>query len=143
MLIQSALKDNRSIFHVLPSSLPDSITVSLNTILLYARNPAVTSTFYKEHFGFETSGEMHEGLIELNAPGTGISLLIHQAAKSLKFGQATVKLMFSVRDVAAFKTESAQKGLEFGSIHQANGYQFANAKDPDGNPVSISSRAYR
>lgn len=28
-------------------------------------------------------------------------------------------------------------------IHQANGYQFANAKDPDKNSVSISSRAFR
>ena len=30
-----------------------------------------------------------------------------------------------------------------GAIHQANGYQFANAKDPDKNSVSISSRAFR
>jgi catechol 2,3-dioxygenase-like lactoylglutathione lyase family enzyme len=119
------------------------MTASLNTILIYARNPAVTSAFYKEHFGFEGSGEMHEGLIELHAPETGIHLLIHQAAKSLKFGQAVVKQMFSVRNVEAFKAASAEKGLEFGSIHQANGYQFANAKDPDGNPVAISSRAYR
>ncbi|MFJ3044565.1 VOC family protein [Herbaspirillum chlorophenolicum] len=119
------------------------MTSSLNTILIYARNPAVTSAFYKEHFGFNTTGEMHEGLIELNAPGIGINLLVHQAAKSLKFGQAVVKLMFSVSDVESFKAESAKKGLEFGSTHQANGYQFANAKDPDGNSVSISSRDYR
>ena len=119
------------------------MTALLNTILIYARDPAVTSAFYKEHFGFETSGEMNEGLIELNAPGIGINLLVHKAAKSLKFGQAIVKLMFSVSDVEKFKAESAKKGLEFGSIHRANGYQFANAKDPDGNSVAISSRDYR
>ncbi|MET2989614.1 VOC family protein [Herbaspirillum seropedicae] len=119
------------------------MTAPLNTILIYARNPAVTSAFYKDYFGFRTTGEVDDGLIELNAPDAGINLLIHQAAKSLKFGQAVVKLMFSVSDVEKFKADSAQRGLEFGGTHQANGYQFANAKDPDGNSVSISSREYR
>lgn len=115
----------------------------LNTILIYAKNPSATAAFYRTHFGFDTTGEMVEGLIELTSPESGASILIHQAAKSLKQGQAGVKLMFSVRDVEAFKTQSAQRGLEFGSTHQANGYAFANTKDPDGNSVAISSRAYR
>jgi hypothetical protein len=35
-------------------------------------------------------------------------------------------------------------GLEFGSTHHdhANGYCFANAKDPDGNSISVSSRGF-
>lgn len=115
----------------------------LNTILIYARNPAVTAGFYSKFFDFQTTGEMIEGLIELTCPDAGASILIHQAAKSVKLGQAGVKLMFSVRDVDSFKEQSAQRGLIFGSTHQANGYCFANAKDPDGNPVAISSRAYR
>jgi catechol 2,3-dioxygenase-like lactoylglutathione lyase family enzyme len=119
------------------------MTASFNTILIYARNPAATSAFYKDHFGFKTTGELRDGLIELSAPDAGISLLIHQAAKSLKFGQSVVKLVFSVSDVEKFKVDSAQRGLEFGSTHQANGYGFANAKDPDGNSVSIPSREYR
>ena len=48
-----------------------------------------------------------------------------------------------MEDIEAFKAKSAALGLTFGSIHQANGYAFANAKDPDKNSVSISSRAYR
>jgi predicted enzyme related to lactoylglutathione lyase len=115
----------------------------LNTILIYAKNPSATAEFYSKFFGFDTSGEMMEGLIELSAPATGTSILIHQAAKSIKLGQAGVKLMFSVEDVDSFKAESAQRGLVFGSTHQANGYAFANAKDPDGNSVGVSSRAYR
>jgi predicted enzyme related to lactoylglutathione lyase len=113
----------------------------LNTILIYARNPASTAAFYRDYFDFETSGQIVEGLIELRSSTT--TLLIHQAAKSVRQGQATVKLMFSVRDVEGFKQDSAQRGLVFGSTHQANGYSYANAKDPDGNPVSISSRAFR
>lgn len=115
----------------------------LNTILIYAKDPATSADFYRRHFGFEGSGEMVEGLIELNSPASGSSLLIHQAAKSVRQGQACVKLMFSVRDVEGFKAQCAQHGLTFGSTHQANGYCFANAKDPDGNSVAISSRAYR
>ncbi|KAF1045465.1 MAG: hypothetical protein GAK35_01336 [Herbaspirillum frisingense] len=115
----------------------------LNTLLIYARDPAASAEFYHRHFGFVSSGEMVEGLIELSAPEGGANILIHQAAKSVKLGQAGVKLMFSVPDVDGFKAQCARQGLEFGATHQANGYAFANAKDPDGNSVSISSRAYR
>ena len=38
---------------------------------------------------------------------------------------------------------AAAQGLAFGAIHKGDGYAFANAKDPAGNPVSVSSRAYR
>ncbi|WP_339664196.1 VOC family protein [uncultured Pseudomonas sp.] len=116
---------------------------SLSSIMLYAKDMQRTAAFYQQHFGFSGSGDVVEGLIELTANDGGCNLLIHQAAKSLKFGQATVKLMFSVQDVAAFKVLSAAQGLHFGSTHQANGYSFANAKDPDQNNICISSRAFR
>lgn len=115
----------------------------LGTIILYARDMKRTAAFYSGHFGFRTSGEVQEGLIELQAAGTGAGILIHQAAKSAKLGQAGVKLSFHVQDVKRFVSAAAHKGLTFGAIHEANGYQFANTKDPDGNSVSISSRAFR
>lgn len=102
-----------------------------------------SAAFYRDHFGLETSGEVVEGLIELHATHGGASILIHQAAKSVKLGQVGVKLCFQVEDVAVFAASAAQRGLAFGTVHQANGYQFANAKDPDNNSVSISSRAFR
>lgn len=115
----------------------------LNTVMIYARNPQKTAQFYAKYFGFESTGEALEGLIELNAPEGNMRILVHQAAKSVKLGQVGVKLVFSVKDVEAFKVHSAQLGLKFGSTHQANGYTFANAKDPDKNSISISSRDYR
>lgn len=115
----------------------------LGSILIYARDMQKTAAFYRDHFGLETSGEVVEGLIELHATHGGASILIHQAAKSVKLGQVGVKLCFQVEDVAAFAVSAAQRGLAFGTVHQANGYQFANAKDPDNNSVSISSRAFR
>ena len=119
------------------------MTIHLGTIIIYAKDMKRSAEFYSKHFGFETSGEIAEGLIELNAPGSGASILIHQAAKSLKQGQAAVKLSFHVQDIEAFKVEAARQGLKFGVTHQANGYAFANAKDPDQNSVSISSRVFR
>jgi len=115
----------------------------LSTVILYARDMARTAAFYQQHFGFVTTGEVAEGLIELHAPAGGAALLIHQAAKSVKLGQAGVKLSFNVQALEPFIREAQARGLVFGPVHQANGYAFANAKDPDGNALSISSRAFR
>jgi len=115
----------------------------LGTVIIYARDMHKTAAFYSKHFGFKTTGEILDGLIELLAPNGGAGILIHQAAKSVKLGQVGVKLSFHVPDVAAFVAESAKSGLIFGTVHQANGYSFANTKDPDKNSVSVSSRAFR
>ena len=115
----------------------------LGTIIIYARDIQKTANFYAKHFGFKTSGEVLDGLIELSASSGGAGILIHQAAKSVKLGQVGVKLSFHVEDVTAFVANAAANGLKFGAIHQANGYSFANAKDPDKNSVSISSRSFR
>ena len=116
---------------------------ALGTIIIYARDVHKTAAFYSQNFGFTTTGELVEGLVELIAPGGGAGILIHPAAKSLKLGQVGVKLSFHVQDIEAFKAQAASRGLEFGATHRANGYTFANAKDPDNNSISISSRAYR
>lgn len=81
--------------------------------------------------------------IILESPGGGASVALHPAARSVKLGQAGVKLVFSVEDVDAFKRQSEQRGLTFGATHRADGYVFANAKDPDKNSIAISSRAFR
>ena len=114
----------------------------LKTVLIYARDMQRSARFYQTYFGFEGSGEISEGLITLTSPG-GASVVIHQAAKGVKLGQVGVKLVFDVEDIEAFKKQSAKLGLKFGASHQANGYSFANAKDPDKNNVAISSRAFR
>lgn len=118
------------------------MSAPLNTIILYAKDPKKSADFYRRFFGFSTTGEIVEGMVELKAQN-GMSLLIHQAAAGVTLGQVGVKLMFDVEDIEAFKSVSAAYGLEFGPTHQANGYSFANAKDPDKNAISISSRAFR
>src|SRR3546814_559895 len=119
------------------------MNTTLGTVIIYARDMKKTAQFYSEHFGFQTTGEVAEGLVELHAPNGGAGILIHQAAKSVKLGQVVVKLSFHVQDVQAFANEAQKNGLKFGVIHEANGYHFANAKDHDKNSIRISSRAFR
>ena len=116
---------------------------ALNKILIYARDTRRTAEFYQRFFGFAVAADEGDGILELASPSGGACILIHQAAKSVKLGQVGVKLVFDVKDIEAFKQNCAALGLKFGSTHQADGYAFANAKDPDNNSVSISSRAYR
>jgi predicted enzyme related to lactoylglutathione lyase len=114
-----------------------------NGVVIYARDMHKSAEFYRRFFGFTTTGEVTEGLIDLESTNGGGEIRIHQAAKSVKLGQVGVKLTFAVRDVEAFKAHAAEMGLKFGATHVANGYSFANVKDPDTNSVSISSRAFR
>jgi predicted enzyme related to lactoylglutathione lyase len=114
-----------------------------NGIIIYARDVHKSAEFYRKYFGFASTGEIVEGLIDLTSMNGGSNIRIHQAAKGIKLGQVGVKLVFDVPDVEAFKKKAASLGLRFGSSHIANGYSFANAKDPDKNSVCISSRAYR
>lgn len=115
----------------------------LGRVILYAADVEATVSFYCDHFGFEALRLEGDRIVELVHPDGGASLLVHQAGKAQRMGQVIVKLVFDVPDVAAFCQQSAAKGLEFGKIHKADGYEFANAKDPSRNSISVSSRAFR
>ncbi|AWI59819.1 hypothetical protein AB395_00004642 (plasmid) [Sinorhizobium fredii CCBAU 45436] len=65
--------------------------------------------------------------------------MLHPAAKGQRGGQSVIKLVFDVEDVEAFCPRSHENGLEFGPIHRADGFHFANAKDPCQNSISVSS----
>lgn len=115
----------------------------LNRITLYVRDVEESAGFYAKHFGFEVFREEGDRIVELTHPDGGASLMLHPAAKSQKMGQVLVKLVFDVEDVAAFCAARAKEGLSFGSLHKGEDYVFANAKDPDKNSISVSSRAFR
>ena len=123
--------------------IPEDINSPLGTVIIYARDMKKTAAFYSEHFGFGTTGEVVEGLIELQATNGGAGILINHAAKSVQLGQIGVKLSFDVPDVEALAAAAAKDGLNVGAVHEAKGYHFANTKDPDKNSVSISSRSFR
>jgi predicted enzyme related to lactoylglutathione lyase len=114
----------------------------LSRLTLYTRRIPEMVAFYTLHFGYTAWQEPGDRIVELRPPAVGVILHLHPLAKSQKEGQVLVKLGFDVEDVEAFAAEAAKQGLKFGKPFKANGYLFANAKDPAGNSISITSRAF-
>ena len=117
--------------------------LALNRLILYARDVEGTVAFYEKHFGFQALRLPGDRIAELVAQHGGANIMVHAAAKGVKTGQVTVKLVFDVEDVAGFCEKSARNGLTFSAEHPADGYSYANAKDPCGNNIQASSRAFR
>jgi predicted enzyme related to lactoylglutathione lyase len=115
----------------------------LGRIVLYVRDVEATLAFYERHFGYARSQDEGDRIVELVSQDGGANLMIHPAGKAQKMGQVLVKLVFDVEDVEAFCAGAAANGLAFGPVHRADGYCYANAKDPSGNAISVSSRAFR
>ena len=117
--------------------------VKLGRIILYVKNMEGTVSFYERYFSFKVQRNPADRIIELVPSNGGATVMLHPASAKQKQGQSVVKLVFDVDDVAAFAKNAAKNGLKFGALHQADGYVFANARDPNGNSVSVSSRASR
>jgi predicted enzyme related to lactoylglutathione lyase len=117
--------------------------VPLGRLVLYVRDMDATIDFYERFFAFKALRRDDDRIVELVASRGGANLMIHPAAKAQKMGQVLVKLVFDVEDVEAFCASSRTAGLNFGPIHDGGGYQYANSKDPSGNSISVSSRAFR
>lgn len=115
---------------------------ALGRIVIYTKKIEQMAEFYCRHFGFSVHQAEGDRIVELRPRGEGVSILLHPASAKQKEGHALVKLVFDVEDVAAFCEAARGDGLTFGKIHKADGYVFANAKDPSGNSVQVSSRAF-
>lgn len=115
----------------------------LNRLVIYAGNVEATAEFYETHFRFKAMRLPGDRIVELVAEDGGANIMLHPAAKGQRRGQSTVKLVFDIEDVEAFCAKCAENGLMFGPVHKADGYVYANAKDPCQNPIQVSSRAFR
>lgn len=118
------------------------MTTPVGRIIVYTRKIPEMTDFYCRHFGFAAHQRDDDRIVELRPASAGATILLHPAGKGQKQGQSVVKLVFDVEDVERFCRDARARGLDFGPVHRADGYSFANAKDPSGNPVSVSSRAY-
>jgi predicted enzyme related to lactoylglutathione lyase len=118
------------------------MTPTLARVILYVKDIPGVAAFYERHFGLRPHGVPTTGWLELSPAGGGCRIALHKAAKSQRSG-AAMKLVFGVRDIAAFKAKCAVDGLVFGPTHAGDGFEFANAKDPAGNAISISSRGLK
>ena len=114
----------------------------MNRLIIYTKKVDEMIDFYTRYFGFQVQRQDDDRIVELTPSAGGAALLLHPAGKAQKEGQVLIKLVFDVEDVQRFRVEAEAKGLKFGAVHKANGYVFANCKDPSKNSVSISSRAF-
>ncbi len=113
--------------------------LSIVRCVLYVKDIPKVAAFYQEHFGLLPLPSFRRDWLELKSDSDHCTIALHQASKAQKSGSA-IKLVFGVLDVRAFVAERATRGLKFGPIHAAQGFEFANAKDPAGNSISVSSR---
>jgi hypothetical protein len=114
----------------------------LGRLILYTGRIDEMADFYCRFFDFSVHRSESDRIVELSPKNAGMTILLHPLASSQKEGQVLVKLVFDVEDVAAFCASAKSKGLAFGKVHEADGYSFANAKDPARNSISVSSRAF-
>jgi predicted enzyme related to lactoylglutathione lyase len=117
--------------------------VSLSRLVIYARDVDEMARFYETYFGFRVLQLPGDRIVELVAQDGGANIMLHPATKSQKMGQVLVKLGFDVEDIEGFCRQARENGLDFGPVRKADGYVYANTKDPSQNSVSISSRAFR
>lgn len=111
----------------------------ISRIILYVRDIAKVAAFYERHFGLRPLGGAEDGWLEIGAPNGGCRIALHQAARSQRRA-SEIKIVFAVKDVRAFTAARAAAGLKFGVIHNTGRHEFANARDPTGNSIQVSSR---
>lgn len=118
------------------------MAVPIAAVILYVKDIPKVASFYQRHFGMKPLPSKLKGwLVMEGAPGS-CSIALHQAAVSQKSG-AAMKIVFGVADVFEFVEEREKDGLKFGPVHETGQYEFANAKDPAGNSISVSSRGFK
>jgi len=115
------------------------LSPALVRVILYVKNIPKLAAFYQLHFNLHPLPGATATWVELASPNGGSTIALHQAAVSQKSG-AAMKLVFAVKDVRAFKAAAERNGLKFSAVHTPDGFEFANAKDPAGNSISVSSR---
>jgi ankyrin repeat protein/predicted enzyme related to lactoylglutathione lyase len=108
-------------------------------IILYVKDLPKVADFYQRHFGMKPLPSEEPGWLELESGSGGCTIALHQAASTQKSG-AAMKVVFGVSNVRQFIKEREADGLKFGPVHAPGKFEFANAKDPAGNSISISSR---
>jgi len=118
------------------------MAIPIMRAILYVKDIPKVADFYQRHFGMSPLPSNEKGWWEMTSEPGGCAIALHQASAAQKSG-AAIKLVFGVVDVRKFISEREQQGLKFGPIHTVGNFEFANAKDPAGNSVQISSRGLK
>lgn len=110
-------------------------TVRMARIILFTRPMEAMSAFYRDIIGLKQIGE-EKGWREFAAGSARIAL--HQGAPSP--GGKGPKIVFYAKDVAALRAWLVARGARFGKIQKGDIVTLCDGRDPDGNPLQLSSR---
>ena len=104
-------------------------------IILFTAQIDEMSRFYGEVLGLrQVTNE--KGWREF-AAGT-VTIGLHSGPPSP--GRKGPKIAFYVKDVVAMRAALIARGAKFGEVRQGELFSLCDGKDPDGNPIQLSSR---
>jgi catechol 2,3-dioxygenase-like lactoylglutathione lyase family enzyme len=109
--------------------------MKLARVILFTAQIDVMSHFYGEVLGLKQLTE-EKGWREFAAGGATIAL--HSGPSSP--GRKGPKIVFHAGDVAALRDTLVARGARFGKVKQGEIFCLCDGKDPDGNPIQLSSR---
>jgi catechol 2,3-dioxygenase-like lactoylglutathione lyase family enzyme len=104
-------------------------------VILFTNQMDAMSEFYGRAPGLKLVTE-EKGWREFAAGGARIAL--HSGPPSP--GRKGPKIVFHAEDVAATRETLAARGARFGKVRTGDVFCLCDGRDPDGNPVQLSSR---
>ncbi len=111
------------------------MTLKMARVILFTARMEEMSRFYGEVLGLKQVCD-EPGWREFAAGGIRIAL--HSGPASP--GRKGPKLVFYARDVARLRQILTGRGARFGKVRQGGRICLCDGRDPDGNPVQLSSR---
>jgi catechol 2,3-dioxygenase-like lactoylglutathione lyase family enzyme len=110
------------------------VLMKMARVILFTGQIDAMSRFYGEVLGLnQVTNE--KGWREFAAGGARIAL--HSGTSSP--GRKGPKIVFHAEDVAGMRENLVVRGAKFGKVRQGEFY-LCDGKDPDGNPIQLSSR---
>ena len=109
--------------------------MKLARVILFTSRMEEMSRYYGETLGLKIVTN-EKGWREFEAGGARIAL--HSGPSSP--GRKGPKIVFHAEDVAALRATLVARGASFGKVRQGEVFCLCDGKDPDGNPVQLSSR---
>jgi catechol 2,3-dioxygenase-like lactoylglutathione lyase family enzyme len=104
-------------------------------VILFTAQIDKMTRFYGDVLGLKQVTN-EKGWREFAAGGAGIAL--HSGPPSP--GRKGPKIVFYAGDVAAAREMLTARGAKFGKVRQTETFSLCDGKDPDGNPIQLSSR---
>jgi catechol 2,3-dioxygenase-like lactoylglutathione lyase family enzyme len=114
---------------------PEEPSMQMARVILFTGQIDKMSKFYGEVLGLKQVTD-EKGWREFAAGSVNIAL--HSGPSSP--GRKGPKIAFHAKDVAALRQTLVERGARFGKVRQGEMFCLCDGKDPDGNPIQLSSR---